>query len=199
MSRKTWLDVSRKLKVMSKRKTAQAPNRWRIVAGDMVHVSEGRDDGVQGKVMRINRDNGKVFVEGVGLRRRYAPAQGDQPAGYFQSETPVHISQLALLDPVDNTPTKIRWEKCKETGTKLRISKKSGKEIEKPFWENQSVPDRGLYEEQAWDTTAAVLAKETYVPTPFSFEEEVLQALLKDIDVNAEADEGAADASAGGN
>ena len=82
-----------------------------------MHVSEGRDDGVQGKVMRINRDNGKVFVEGVGLRRRYAPAQGDQPAGYFQSETPVHISQLALLDPVDNTPTKIRWEKCKETGT----------------------------------------------------------------------------------
>ena len=81
----------------------------------------------------------------------------------------------------------------------MRISKKSGKEIEKPFWENQSVPDRGLYEEQAWDTTAAVLAKETYVPTPFSFEEEVLQALLKDIDVNAEADEGAADASAGGN
>lgn len=91
---------------------------------------------------------------------------------------------LALIDPEDNEPTKVRWEKCKETGAKLRISKRSGKEIPKPFWENALLPDRALYEEQLWDTSATELAKESYIPTPLSFEEEVLQALLDDIDSN---------------
>jgi large subunit ribosomal protein L24 len=110
-------------------------------------------------------------------RRRFAPPRGDQKGAWFETETPVHVSQLALLDPEDGTPTKIKWKKDHESGELLRISKKSGKVIERPEWVNEAMPDRSKYDEQEWDTSADVLAEVTYTPTALSFEEEVIAAV----------------------
>jgi hypothetical protein len=99
----------------------------------------------------------------------------------------VHISQLALLDPTSKTPTRVKWTKDPETGEKQRISVQSGEVIPKPYWENKSLPDRMLYEEQDCDTSAGTLEQVTFAPSPMSFEEEVLAALLKEADVEENA------------
>ena len=75
-------------------------------------------------------------------------------------------------------PCKTKWG-VDEAGKRARLSKATGTVIPKPPWENENLPARADYEEQAWDTTAAALSEVTYTPSALSFEEEVMQACLQ--------------------
>jgi hypothetical protein len=71
-------------------------------------------------------------VEGLNLVKRHTPGQGQgQPGGIVTKEAPVPLSAVALLDPVQQVPTRIKWGFL-EDGTKVRISSKSGAIIPKP-------------------------------------------------------------------
>lgn len=74
-------------------------DRIRLRKGDMVRVLNGKDRGKTGRVLRINRKRGQVFVEGVNIQKRHRRAnqQRQIPGGIIEREGPIHPSNLAKL------------------------------------------------------------------------------------------------------
>lgn len=181
-SRRVWTELFRQARPNAKRKTPAPPKSdvWRIVRGDRVQVIGGREEGTRGNVLRVIRDSGNAIVEGVRLRKRFQPSQtDDEPGRYFEFEAPLNLSRLALIDPEDGKPTKITWGK-NEKGERIRISKRSGKEIPKPTWSRTSADpdgfDRSKAPENSCDTEAYNFGLKTYTPSARTFEEDALEA-----------------------
>eukprot|EP00041_Stephanoeca_diplocostata_P025793 m.683116 g.683116 ORF g.683116 m.683116 type:complete len:200 (+) comp22827_c1_seq8:274-873(+) len=187
-TRRPWMRMLRPLRNNSKNKTAQPPRRWSIVKGDTVEIINGPEQGKRGKVLRKVMDRGTLLVEGVRMVRRMVPPTKENPdGGMYQFETPVHVSSVSLIDPIDNKPTKVRFEKDENGKRAIRISKRSGKEIEKPKWVRDDLPDREKYQEMPWDTRAQPFAEQTYTPTVLSFDEEVIKACCPSVQLNSSA------------
>jgi large subunit ribosomal protein L24 len=101
----------------------------RIRKGDRVQVLTGRDKGVQGEVLQVMPDAKKAVVSGVNVVKRHQkPAQGRE-GGIIAKEKPVDLSNLALLDPKDGSPTRVGF-KMTDDGKKVRFAKKSGELID---------------------------------------------------------------------
>ena len=93
---------------------------------DIVEILAGDDKGKRGKILAINREKNKATVQGVNLVYRHLkPSKGNPQGGRLSKEMPVCASNLALIDPTTNSPTRvgIRYE---ADGSKLLIAKKSG-------------------------------------------------------------------------
>lgn len=100
-----------------------AVNRVRIRKGDTVYVLAGRDRGKTGRVMVVLPEKERVLVEGVNVITRAVkpnPAKNVK-GGLVQSEAPIHISNVAVLDPETNAPTRVRY-RFLEDGRKVRES-----------------------------------------------------------------------------
>jgi large subunit ribosomal protein L24 len=107
----------------------------RIRAEDTVKVISGKDRGKTGRVLRVDRPRGRVYVEGVAVRKRHVKprtlrdAQRQQEiGGIVESEGPIHISNVMLIDPNSGDPTRVGI--TREDGRRRRIAKKSGTEID---------------------------------------------------------------------
>ena len=99
---------------------------------DQVIVISGKDKGKTGKIIRVDRAKDRVFVEGVNIIKRHQkpnPARPNAPVGVIESEGPVHISNVALVDPKDNKPTRVGTRRT-EQGKRMRVTKRSGTEID---------------------------------------------------------------------
>jgi large subunit ribosomal protein L24 len=97
-----------------------------IRVDDTVEVLTGDDKGKRGKVIRVLRDKNKVVVEGVNrVYKHLKPSRGNPQGGRLSKEMPVDASNVALLDPATNKPTRVgtRYE---ADGTKVLIAKKTG-------------------------------------------------------------------------
>lgn len=93
---------------------------------DTVEVLAGDDKGKRGKVLRINREANKVVVEGINrVYRHLKPSRANPQGGRLSKEMPVDASNVALIDPTTNKPTRV-GVKYLEDGTKLLVAKKSG-------------------------------------------------------------------------
>lgn len=90
-------------------------------------VNTGRDKGVSGKVVRINKDSNSVVVEGVNKRTRNIKARQGQPGDRVSVSLPIDVSNVSILDPKSGAPTRIGYKV--ENGIKIRIAKASGAEI----------------------------------------------------------------------
>ena len=102
----------------------------RIRPNDMVIVTKGRDRGKTGRVQQVMPRDGKVLVEGVNVSLRHTkPTQGIRQGGIIQKEMPVRISNVQLICPTTNEPTRVGYTRLAD-GTKARVSKKSGEIIE---------------------------------------------------------------------
>ncbi len=100
-----------------------------IKKGDNVIVLAGKDKGKTGKVLEMLIDKQRAIVEGVNIVSKSAKPSAKNPqGGIIKVEAPIHISNLSLIDPKTQKPTRIGI-KVNEDGTKVRISKKSGEEI----------------------------------------------------------------------
>ena len=102
---------------------------------DEVIVISGKDKGKTGKVIRVDRSRGKVFVEGINMVKRHTKPRtlrdtqrAQEIGGIVEMEGPIHITNVMLIDPETNEPTRVGIKR--EGGRRLRIGKKSGKEIE---------------------------------------------------------------------
>ena len=73
--------------------------RWDIVAGDQVYVRSGRSAGATGKVKEVLRAQNRVLVENANLVKRHIRATPSTPGGVLARESPVHYSNVALVDP----------------------------------------------------------------------------------------------------
>ena len=100
-----------------------------VTKGDTVRVMRGEDKGKEGKVLRVFPKTGRVTVEGVNMVKRHRKARrAEETSGIMDMPAPVHHSNVMLLDPKSEAPTRIR-HKIDDDGTKERISVKSGQSI----------------------------------------------------------------------
>jgi large subunit ribosomal protein L24 len=149
---------------------AAKKTQWNILRGDKVQViGKHPERGKQGIVTAVLRDKDRVIVEGVNLGPRNIKGDKDRgiPGKVIMKERTIHYSNVNLVDPVQNVPTRIT-KKYLETGEKVRISKKSGAIIPRPeileFRKrpvNSVVTDSCTSEDDVWEITY-----EGYVPPP---------------------------------
>ena len=101
----------------------------RIRKDDDVIVLSGREKGKRGKVLRVYRDNGRALVQGVNMVKRHTRPSTGQPGGIVEKEAPLHLSNLAHIDPKTDEPTRVGFKNL-EDGRKVRFAKKSGEVID---------------------------------------------------------------------
>ncbi len=101
----------------------------KIKKGDTVVVLSGKDKGQTGTVEKVMPKDGKIVVEGVNVATRHRkPNQQNPQGGIDRFPAPMHISKVALADPKDGKPTRVRFEE--KDGKKVRIAVKSGETID---------------------------------------------------------------------
>jgi len=97
-----------------------------IVKNDLVKILTGKYSGKTGKVLKVFPDQNRLIVEGVNIIKKHTkPSQKNQQGGIVEKESSIHISNVMVIDPKTNEPTRVGY-KFLEDGTKVRISKKSG-------------------------------------------------------------------------
>ena len=97
-----------------------------IRVNDIVQVIAGDDKGKRGKVLSVNRDAGKVTVQGVNLVYRHMkPSRANPQGGRLSKEMPVDVSNVMLIDPTTNRPTRVGIRYL-DDGRKERYAKRSG-------------------------------------------------------------------------
>jgi large subunit ribosomal protein L24 len=100
----------------------------KIRKGDKVMVLTGRQKGVTGEVYEVRPDEGRALVRGVNMVKRHQKQSPSQEGGIISKEAPIQLSNLAYVDK-DGKPTRIGF-KVRTDGTKVRIAKRSGAEID---------------------------------------------------------------------
>lgn len=98
--------------------------KLKIKSGDNVVVTTGEHKGSEGRVLKIFRDKNKAIVEGVNtVKKHEKPSAANPQGGITEKEAPIHISNLALIDPKSGEATRVGYRM--EDGKKVRFSKKS--------------------------------------------------------------------------
>lgn len=93
---------------------------------DEVLVIAGGDKGHRGKVLTVDRTKNKVVVEGAGLVRKHVKRSQKNPqGGRLSKEMPIHASNVMIIDPSTDGPTRI-GVRYLDDGSKERFAKKSG-------------------------------------------------------------------------
>jgi large subunit ribosomal protein L24 len=104
----------------------------RIKTDDQVIVISGKDRGKRGKVLRVDPKKDKVFVEGLNIVKRHQRPQqtagGQTAGGVIEREGPIHVSNVMLIDPKDDKPTRVGIEII--DGKRLRVAKRSGQRLD---------------------------------------------------------------------
>ena len=101
----------------------------KIRKGDQVHVLAGRDRGQRGEVISVSPAEGRALVRGVNMVKRHQKPRGmNAPGGIVEKEASIHLSNLALIDPASDKPTRVGF-KTLDDGKKVRVAKRSGEVI----------------------------------------------------------------------
>ena len=92
----------------------------KIKKNDMVMVIAGNDRGKTGKVLKVFPKTSRIIIEGINLRKKHTkPNQKNPQGGILEKEAPIHVSNVMILDPKSNEPTRI--------GAQIIIDEKTGK------------------------------------------------------------------------
>jgi large subunit ribosomal protein L24 len=104
----------------------------KVHKGDTVLVISGKDKGAKGKVIQAYPARNKVLVQGVNRIKKHTAVstneRGAQSGGIVTQEAPIHVSNVMVVDS-DGNPTRIGYRVDEESGKKVRISKRNGKDI----------------------------------------------------------------------
>jgi len=108
----------------------------KIRKGDTVQVMSGKDSGKQGRVLRVEPRKSRLFVEGLNIVKRHQrprsmkdTQRGGKVGGVIEKEGPIHISNVMVVDPGDDKPSRIRIERG-EDGTRQRVAARSGTRLQ---------------------------------------------------------------------
>lgn len=102
----------------------------RIRKGDNVLVITGADKGRRGTVLQIFPKDERAVVQGVRIAKRHTKPTGmGQPGGIVEKEATIHLSNLKLVDPISDKPTKVGF-RVLDDGRKVRVAKATGQVIE---------------------------------------------------------------------
>jgi large subunit ribosomal protein L24 len=107
----------------------------KIRRDDNVKVISGKDRGKTGRVLRVDPVRQRVVVEGVNVQKRHTrphtvrdTQRAQEIGGIIETEGPVHISNVQLLDPKSGDPTRVSVQR--KDGRRVRVAKKSGVELD---------------------------------------------------------------------
>jgi large subunit ribosomal protein L24 len=107
----------------------------KIRRDDTVRIITGKDRGKTGRVLRVDPEKHKVYVEGANIVKRHMKPRtlrdtqrAQEMGGIVEMEGPIHISNVMLIDPDSGEPSRIAIKR--EGGRRMRVAKKSGKEID---------------------------------------------------------------------
>ena len=102
---------------------------------DMVRVISGKDRGKTGRVLRVDPQRQRVYVEGLNIQKRHQrprtirdTQRGGEAGGVIEVEGPIHVSNVMLLDPKTNEPTRVRISR--EGGRRVRVAVRSGEPLD---------------------------------------------------------------------
>lgn len=97
---------------------------------DTVQVISGNDKGRRSTVLSVLKDRGRVIVEGVNMRKHHTrPTSRDPQGGIVEREAPIHVSNVMIVCPKTDQPTRIRLRKL-DNGKYVRVSVRSGEMID---------------------------------------------------------------------
>jgi large subunit ribosomal protein L24 len=107
----------------------------KIRRDDTVRIIAGKDRGRTGRVLRVEPAKQRVYVEGANIVKRHTrprtlrdTQRAQELGGIVEKEGPIHISNVMLIDPDTGEPTRVGIKR--EGGRRVRMAKKSGKEID---------------------------------------------------------------------
>lgn len=102
----------------------------KLKKGDQVVVLTGRDKGVKGEILKILTAKSRAVVSGVNIRKKHRkPSQLHPQGGIENVETSIHLSNLSLVDPKTDKPSRVGYKFLKD-GKKVRFAKGSGETID---------------------------------------------------------------------
>jgi large subunit ribosomal protein L24 len=101
----------------------------KIRKGDRVIITTGRDKGKKGEVLKMFPDENRALVSGVNMVKRHQRQTQKLQGGIVSKEAPVHLSNLAHVDPKSGDATRVGFKFLKD-GRKVRFAKKSGEVID---------------------------------------------------------------------
>ena len=104
-------------------------NKLKIKKGDNIVVITGRDKGKSGTVLRVDPKESRVLVQGVNVVKRHTRPAAGQSGGIVEKELTLHISNVSLIDPKSNKPTRVGY-KTQPDGRKVRVARRSGEVID---------------------------------------------------------------------
>ena len=99
----------------------------KIKKGDEVVVISGKYKGVKGQVLEARPTESRVVVAGVNRHKWHVKPTQNEPGHIVDREAPIHVSNVALVDPKTKKPTRVGYKI--EKGKKVRVAKKSGTEL----------------------------------------------------------------------
>ena len=107
----------------------------KIRQDDTVRIITGKDKGKTGRVLRVDPRKERVYVEGANIIKRHTrprslrdTQRSQELGGIVEKEGPIHVSNVMLIDPDSGEPTRVAIKR--EGGRRVRVAKKSGKEID---------------------------------------------------------------------
>ena len=103
--------------------------KLKIKKGDRVVVLTGRDKGKRGEVLQVIPVENRAVVQGINVVRRHQKQSPQQEGGIVSKEAPIHISNIAVEDPSDGSPSRVGY-KITDDGRKVRFAKRSGEAID---------------------------------------------------------------------
>jgi large subunit ribosomal protein L24 len=108
----------------------QSKVKLKIKTGDSVVVLTGKDKGKRGKVIKAFPSKMKLLISGINVAKKHCkPSQAMPQGGIMSVEKPIHYSNVLLVDPKADLPTKVGYKKL-EDGSKVRYARRSGEIID---------------------------------------------------------------------
>lgn len=107
----------------------------KVRKGDTVEIIAGKDSGKRGKVTRVEPKKNRLFVENLNMVKRHQrprsvkdTQKGSQVGGVIEKEAPIHVSNVMIVDPKSNKPTRVGISR--EGGERFRIARKTGERMD---------------------------------------------------------------------
>jgi len=100
----------------------------KIKKGDKVVVLTGRSKGVTGEVLNIMKSENRAIVAGVNMVKRHTRPTQTTEGGIIEKESPIHLSNIAHIDPKDDKPTRVSFKEI--DGRKVRVATRSGESLD---------------------------------------------------------------------
>lgn len=104
--------------------------KLKLKKGDKVIVITGKDKGKTGEITKVLVKESKVLVSGINMVKRHTKPSQENAGGIVSKEMPIHISNVAFVDPKTSKPTRL-GVKVDKDGRKVRVAKKSGEVVDK--------------------------------------------------------------------